>query len=407
MAEQYEGTLEKLKMDYALLPKEELADFGNKSKSLYIGIPDETNYNEKRIPLTPNSVEGLVNRGNRIVIESGAGVASGFSDQDYIQVGADIVFSKEEVFKASTIIKSTPINVEEIPLLLPNQVLVSPILLPKLNVSTLKHIIEKKVTALAFEYIKGDYDTYPFMRSMSEIAGNYAILTAAKYLSNEYGHGILLGGITGHPPTKVVILGAGSVGEAAARAALGLGARVLVFDDNISRLMRLQNDLGRRIYTSVIDSGNLRDKIARAHVVIGALKPINGKTPCVVTEDMVAGMKAGSVIIDVSIDHGGCFESSRVTDNKNPVFTKHGVVHYCVPNIASNVSRTASYALSNIITPFLKSASDCGGIENFIKQNAGFRHGTYLYKGSLTKSFLAEKFDLKFTNLELLLSVDF
>lgn len=407
MAEQYEGTMEQLKRDFSLYPKEELADMSSNSKTLYIGIPNESSYQERRVPLTPNSVESLINRGNRVVIESGAGLASSFSDQEYTKVGADIAFSKDTLFKADIIVKSSPIQADEIPLLMPNQVVFSPILLPQQSATKIKHIMEKKIIALAYEYIKGDDGTNPFMRSMSEIAGNYAILTAAKYLSNEYGTGILLGGITGHPPAKVVIIGAGSVGEAAARAALGLGARVLVFDDNISRLMRLQNDLGRRIYTSVIDAGNLRDKIARAHVVIGALRPINGKTPRVVSEDMVASMKAGSVIIDVSIDHGGCFETSKTTDNAQPIFTKHGVIHYCVPNIASNVSRTASYALSNINTPLLKNLSDSGGIENLIKINAGARLGTYIYKGALTKEFIAQKIDAKFTNLELLLSADF
>ena len=402
-----EETLSKIKQEIALLPKEELASMGKSGKSLFIGIPKDTDYQESRIPLTPNSVESLINKGHRVVIETGAGEGAFFADKDYLDVGADVVFSKDDVYKAEIIVKASPVHPAELSLLQAQQVIFAPILLPKLAAPHLKSMMEKRVTALAFEYIKGEYDTYPFLRSMSEIAGNYAILTAAKYLSNEYGKGMLLGGITGHPPTKVVILGAGSVGEAAARAALGLGARVQVFDDNISRLMRLQNDLGRRIYTSVLDSGNLKDKLSRAHVVIGALKPVNGRTPCIVTEEMVAGMKEGSVIIDVSIDHGGCFATSRVTDHKDPVYKKHGVMHYCVPNMTSNVSRTASYALSNIITPIIKNMAESGGIDNYIRSNHGFRHGAYLYKGALTKEFLAKKFDLKHTNLELLLSDDF
>lgn len=397
----------KFKTDYSLYTKEVLADIQNSKKSLYIGIPKETDYQEKRVPLTPNSVAALVNYGFRIVVEKDAGVNSNFSNEEYVQAGADIVYTKEDVFKAETIIKSGPINPTEIRLLQTNQTIFSPILLPNQTKSNFKSLMEKRITAIAYEYVKGDYNIYPFMRSMSEIAGNYAIIVAAKYLSNEYGKGILLGGIAGQPPTKVLILGAGTVGEAAAKSALALGASVQVFDDNIFRLSRLQKDLGNKIYTSVIDPINLAKNISRSHVVIGALKPKNGKTPCVVTEDMVRSMKKDSVIIDVSIDNGGCFETSKVTNHNEPIFIKHGVIHYCVPNIASNVSRTASYALSNILSPILKNAANAGGLENLIKTDNGILHGTYLYKGALTKEFIAKKFDLKFTDLELLLSADF
>jgi alanine dehydrogenase len=397
----------KIKIDYELYPKEVLAELGQRHKSMYIGIPRETEFQEKRIPLTPNSVAGLVNYGFRVAVEKGAGEESNFNDDEFIEAGADIKYTKEDVFHADLILKSAPISAEEIPLLRQNQVIFSPILLPKQQKSQIKSMMDKRITAIAFEYVKDDYNTFPVMRSMSEIAGNYAILTAARYLSNDYGKGILLGGIAGQPPAKVLILGAGTVGESAAKAALALGASVQVFDDNIRRLYRLQNDLNLKLYTSVMDPINLAKNLARAHVVVGALKPVNGKTPLVVTEDMVKNMKAGSVFIDVSIDHGGCSETSRVSDHNNPVYTRHGVIHYCVPNIASNVSRTASYALSNILAPILKKASNAGGIENLLKSDAGLRHGAYLYKGALTKEFIAQKFDLKFTDLELLLSADF
>ena len=260
---------------------------------------------------------------------------------------------------------------------------------------------------MAFEFIKGDHNIFPFIRTLSEIAGYHSIHIAAKYLSNEFGKGILLGSIAGHPPTKVVIIGAGAVGEAAARAALGLGAAVQVFDDDTFRLTRLQNILGHRIYTSVLDRDALKQKVSRAHVVIGALRAKNGKTPKVVTEQMVMGMKKSAVMIDVSIDHGGCFETSRVTSHNDPIFVKHDVIHYCVPNIASNVSRTASYAISNILSPILKEASEYGGIERYLRIHEGFRHGAYLYKGALTKDHLSKRFDLKFTDLELILSAAF
>jgi len=402
-----ESILSKIKSEYALYPKEVLAEVETHKKSLFIGIPKETDYQEKRIPLTPNSVAALVNYGFKIAIEKDAGENANFSNEEYVQAGADVVYTKEDVFKADTILKSGPVNPNEITLLHTHQKILSPILLPNQTKHMIKSMMEKRITAIAFEYVKGDYNTYPFMRSMSEIAGNYAIMTAARYLSNEYGKGILLGGIAGQPPAKVMILGAGTVGEAAARAALSLGASVQVFDDNVYRLSRLQADLNNKIYTSVMDPINVLKNISRAHVVIGALKPKNGKTPRVVTEDMVRSMKKGSVIIDVSIDHGGCFETSMVTNHNEPVYTRHDVIHYCVPNIASNVSRTASYALSNILSPILKNAAQAGGIEPLLKYDDGLRHGAYLYKGALTKEFIAQKFDLKFTDLELLLSADF
>lgn len=402
-----EATLQKIKKEFSLTPKEALAELMPIQKSLYIGIPKETTFQENRVPLTPNSVATLVNQGHRVLMEYGAGMAANFEDDEYLNAGADLIHSKEEVFKANIILKTAPVVPEELPLLQMNQTIFSPVLLPGMLKSTIKGMMQSRITALSYEYIKSEYNHYPFTRSMGEIAGSYAILLAGKYLSNESGKGILLGGITGQPPCKVLILGAGAVGEAAAKAAIGLGAQVQVFDDNIFRLTRLQNHIGQNIYTSVIDPLNLKKNLSRADVVIGALSAVKGKTPCVVSESMVAGMKKGSVIIDVSIDHGGCVETSRVTDHDHPVFIKHGVIHYCVPNIASNVSRTASYALSNILAPMLRTIAQMGGIEQSVRINAGLRHGLYLYKGMLTKEFIAEKFELKYTDLNLILSSEF
>jgi alanine dehydrogenase len=407
MSEPLESTLHKIKKEFNLTPKEALAELMPIRKSLFIGIPKETAFQEKRIALTPNSVATMVNQGHRVLIECGAGENANFDDEEYLNAGADMAYSKDEVFKAGILLKCAPLLPEEISLLHAGQVLFSPVLLPGMLKSTIKGMMEKKVTALSYEYIKSDYNHYPFTRSMGEIAGSFAILLAGKYLSHESGKGILLGGISGQPPCKVLILGAGAVGEAAARAAIGMGAQVQVFDDNIFRLTRLQNHLGQKVYTSVIDPLNLKKNLSRADVLIGALSAIGGRTPCVVSESMVQGMKKGSVIIDVSIDHGGCVETSRVTDHDHPIFIKHGVIHYGVPNIASNVARTASYAMSNILAPMLRQISQTGGVEHMVRNHAGLRHGTYLYKGALTKEFIAQKFDLKFTDLELILSADF
>ena len=240
---------------------------------------------------------------------------------------------------------------------------------------------------------------------MGEIAGNTSIQIAGEYLSTEKGgQGLMLGGISGVAPAEVVIIGAGTVGEFATRAALGLGATVKVFDKSIYRLRRLQNLIGQRIWTSVIQPEELKIALRNADVAIGAVRPEHGRTPMVVSEEMVQDMQDGSVIVDVSIDRGGCFETSEVTTHTDPVFRKYGVVHYCVPNIASRVPRTASYALSNIFTPMLLSMGDIGGFEELIKKDLGVRHGVYLYNGALTSEILSEAFRLPYKDLDILLA---
>jgi alanine dehydrogenase len=265
--------------------------------------------------------------------------------------------------------------------------------------------MNKKVTAIAYDYIKDEDGIYPIIRSMSEIAGNTSILIAAEYLSNiNNGNGSMFGGITGTSPTEVVILGAGTVGEFATRAALGLGAMVKIFDNSVYRLRRLQSDLATRVFTSVLQPKVLAKALKTADVVIGAIRAPKGRTPCVVTEEMVSEMKYGSVVIDISIDQGGCFETSRVTNHTNPVFRTHGVIHYCVPNIPSRVSRTASYALSNVLTPILVNIGDEGGVENLLRSNSGVRHGVYIYNGILTNQFLGETFKLPYKDIDLLMA---
>ena len=364
---------------FSYVPLEETLEIIPKPKALFIGIPKETSYQENRIALTPEAVSVLVNRGNEVVVEHEAGEGSSYTDSDYSEAGARIVYDKQELYKATTIVKSAPITEEEVEWLQPSQLVVSPIHLPLLKSSMMEKLVAKKIIAIAFESIKDDAGTYPIVRSMSEIAGSTAILVAAKYLSNVHsGKGILLGGISGVPPAKVLIIGAGVVGEFAARTALGLGASIKVFDNSIYRLMRLQNNVGRRLFTSVLEPITLAEEIAYADVVIGALKPMKGVTPVVVTEEMVQAMKTGSVIVDVSIDRGGCFETSRVTTHANPVYVKHEVIHYCVPNIASGVARTASRAISNVLMPILQECADMGGAEGVIQAKPGLRNGVYL-----------------------------
>jgi len=390
---------------FSYVPLEETLEITPKRKQLFIGIPKESAFQENRIPLTPDAVSVLVNNGHEVVVEHNAGEGSFYFDTDYSEAGARIVYEKSEVYKATTIIKSAPITEEELGYLQPNQVIISPIHLPVLKASMMEQLVQKKIIAIAFESIKDDAGTYPIVRSMSEIAGNSAIMTAAKYLSNVHnGKGILLGGISGVPPASVLIIGAGIVGEFAARAALGLGATVKVFDNSIYRLMRLQNNIGHRCFTSVIDPITLGEEIASVDVAVGAIKPSNGIAPMVVTEDMVRNMKAGSVIVDVSIDRGGCFETSRITTHENPTYKKYDVIHYCVPNIASSVSRTASRAISNVLMPIMLQTADMGGMENLIQVKAGIRNGVYLFKGLVTNAPIAKRFNLKYTDLDLLIA---
>jgi len=390
---------------FSYVPLEETLQIVPKKKKLFIGIPKETSFQENRVALTPEAVSVLVNDGHDVAVEHCAGDGSFYFDNDYSEAGAHIVYDKPELYKATTIIKSAPISDEEAGLLQPNQVVISPIHMPLLKAEILEQMIAKKIIAIAFESIKDDAGTYPIVRSMSEIAGNHAIITAARYLANtDNGKGVLLGGISGVPPARVLIIGAGVVGESAARAAFGLGASVKVFDNSIYRLMRLQNNIGRRCFTSVIEPITLAEELMNADVAVGALKPINGVTPVVVTENMVSNMKAGSVIIDVSMDRGGCFETSRLTSHEKPTFKKYDVIHYCVPNIASAVSRTASRAISNVLMPILQQCADMGGVEDVILAKSGIRRGVYMYKGCVTNAPIAKRFNFKYTDLDLLLA---
>ncbi len=397
--------LKHLARDVSLMPQEAMQEVGRKRKNLFIGIPKELSFQEHRVPLTPSAVAVLVGRGHEVVIERGTGEAVHFEDRDYTEAGAMLADGPEQVFRADLILKVAPPSHKEIEMLRHKQILISALQLTVQPKDTLRRMMEKKVTAVAWDFIKDNDDIYPIIRSMGEIAGNTAILIAAEYLSAEKGGpGVMLGGISGVAPTEVVVIGAGTVGEFATRAALGLGASVKVFDKSTYRLRRLQNDIGQRVYTSVIQPNELKAALAQADVAIGALRSEHGRTPMVVTEEMVSEMKAGAVIVDISIDRGGTFETSEVTTHTDPVFKKYGVIHYCVPNIASSVPRTASQALSNIFGPLLLSMGDGGGFEEVIKKDLGVRHGVYLYNGAITSQMLSEAFKLPYKDLDILLA---
>lgn len=386
-----------------LSPKESFLEIARKKNSFSIGIPKESSFQEKRIALTPLSIALLINNGHEVIMEMGAGIASNFSDRDYSEQGAQIVPDPKTVYKADIIIKVAPPTLEEIGYMKLGQTLISSIQLSSLKSSYLKALMGKKVTAISYEYLRDEEGSLTIVRAMSEIVGATSILIAAEYLSNTFGgKGLMLGGVTGVAPTEIVIIGAGTVGEFAARAAIGLGAQVKVFDNSLYKLRRLQNNVGQRVFTSVIQPIVLSKALKRCDVAIGAMRATDGRSPCIVSDEMVSEMKPNSVIIDISIDQGGCFETSKVTDHDNPVFRKYDITHYGVPNIASRVSRTASYVLTNIFTPILLNIGEMGGLNEMLWTKTGVRKGVYIFEGHLTNGYLGDLYQIPHKELDLL-----
>jgi len=387
-----------------LLPKEEMLEVYKKKGSLQIGIPKEVSFQERRVALVPEAVSLLVSNGHKVKVETGCGEGANFNDNDYSEAGAEVCYDKKEIYACNLIFKVAPPSEDEVDMMTGNQTFISALQISIQPKEVLQKLIKKKITAIAWDYITDETGVFSVVRTLGEIAGTTSVLIAGELLScYASGKGMILGGIAGVQPTEVVVIGAGTVGESATRSALGLGASVKVFDNSLSKLRRLQNNIGSKVYTSIIQPKVLAKAIRRADVVIGAIRSPFGKTPCIVSETMVESMKTGSVIVDVSIDQGGCFETSKVTNHIEPTFIKHGVIHYCVPNIASRVSRTASFALSNIFSPLLLEMGDNGSSADFISRNEGFRNGVYIYKGVLTNEILGKVFDLKYKNIELLL----
>jgi alanine dehydrogenase len=385
-----------------LLPQEEKLEIGRFKSELFIGIPKETSYQERRICLTPDAVNSLTYEGHRVMIESGAGESSSYSDKEYSDAGAEVTKDTKKVFGCPLLLKVEPPTLAEIKMINTETIIISAIQLKTKKKEYFEALAQKKITALAFEYIKDEDGSYPAVKSLSEIAGTASILIAAELMiTDEFGKGLLFGNITGVPPTEVVILGAGTVGEFAAKTAIGLGANVKVFDNSITKLRRLQNNLNQRIFTSTVQQKALLKALRRCDVAIGAMRG-KERCPIIVTETMVEHMKKGAVIVDVSIDTGGCFETSEVTTHEKPTFIKSNVLHYCVPNIPSRYSKTASLSISNILTPYLLQIAEDGGLESAIRCNKGLKNGIYLYHGILTNKAIGEWFDLPDNDINLL-----
>lgn len=385
-----------------LLPQEEKLEIRKAKSELFIGLPKETCYQEKRICLTPDAVSTLTSHGHRIIIEAGAGENSNYHDQEYSEAGAEITKDTKKVFQCPVILKVGPLSLNEIEMINPNTLIISAIQLKTQKKSYFDALNKKKITALAYEFIKEDDGSFPAIKSLSEIAGTASIFIASQLLVNpDFGKGLLFGNITGVPPTEVVILGAGTVAEHATKTAISLGANVKIFNNSIAKLRRLQNSLSQRVFTSTIQDKTILQALKNCDVAIGAMRGKN-RCPIIISDNMVSHMKKGAVIVDISIDTGGCFETSEITTHKNPTFIKHDVIHYCVPNIPSLYSKTASISMSNIITPYLIQIAEMGGIETTIRRNKGLKNGVYLYHGIVTNKSIAEWFDIKYRDINLI-----
>lgn len=386
-----------------LLPQEETLEIFKKKGALFIGIPKETAFQEKRVCLTPDAVYALVSNGHRVLLEAGAGNGANFSDKDYSEAGAEITNDTAKVFSCPMILKVEPPSLEQIKLINPQTILISALQIKTQNKMYFEALAAKRITAIAFEFIRDSDGSYPAVKSLSEIAGTASVLIAAELLSDtKGGNGLMFGNISGVPPLEVVILGAGTVGEFAARSTIGLGANVKIFDNSITKLRRIQTHLGRPLFTSTLQPKNLTKALKRCDVVIGAVRG-NDRSPIIVSEALVQCMKKGAIIIDVSIDMGGCFETSEVTSHKQPTFIKHGVVHYGVPNIPARYPRTASVSISNICTPYLLKIAEDGGLENSIRFDRGLKNGLYFYHGILTSKSVGEWFGLHYSDINLII----
>lgn len=386
-----------------LLPQEETLELFRQKGELYIGIPKENQYQEKRICLTPDAVNAITSNGHRVIIESGAGEGSHFTDMDYTTAGGEITRDTKKVFACPLILKVEPPTLSEIAMINPQTVIISALQIKTQYKAYFEELAKKRITAIAFEYIRDEEGKYPAVRSLSEIAGISSVLIAAEIMAaNNKGNGLMFGNISGVPPVEVVIIGAGTVGEFAARSAIGLGANVKIFDSSITKLRNIQAHLRQTVYTSTIQPKNLLKSLKRCDVAIGATRG-KDRSPVVVSSTMVEHMKKGAVIIDVSIDTGGCFETSEITSHNKPTKEKFGVIHYGVPNIPSRYPKTASVSISNIFTPYLLKIGEDGGLENSLRFDKGLRNGLYMYHGILTNKSVGEWFDLQYSDINFLI----
>lgn len=386
-----------------LLPQEETLEILKQKGELFIGLPKENQFQEKRICLTPDAVNAIVSNGHRVLVESGAGKGAHFTDLEYTNAGAEITKDTAKVFGCPLLLKVEPPSLTEIAMINPQTTVISALQIKTQHKSYFEELARKRITAIAFEYIRDEDGKFPAVRSLSEIAGISSVLIASELMAtNNNGNGLMFGNISGVPPVEVVIIGAGTVGEFAARSAIGLGANIKIFDNSITKLRSIQTNLKQTVYTSTIQPKNLLKALKRCDVAIGATRG-KDRSPVIVSRTMVEHMKKGAVIIDVSIDTGGCFETSEVTSHAKPTIEKNGVIHYGVPNIPSRYPKTASVSISNIFTPYLLKIGEDGGLENSLRFDKGLRNGLYMYHGILTNKSVGEWFDLQYSDINFLI----
>ena len=386
--------------------QERMISLKNKHNSLRIGIPREISNEERRVALTPGGVQTLAANGHRVYVQKEAGLHAHFKDAEYMEAGAEVMESPGELYgTCNLIVKVGPPTRNELDLLQEKQILFSALHLGSATPDILSKLTELCITGIGFEFIRDSDETFPIVRTMHEIMGAMSVQIAARYLeSSDGGQGIMLGGISGVPPSTVLILGASVIGEWAARTALGYGAHVIVLDNNLSSLRSLETVLDRRIFTAMASEHYIRESVRSADVVIGAAMTSGHRAPMLVTEEMVATMRPGSVIVDVVIDQGGCIETSRATTHSNPTYREYDVIHYCVPNMPSNAARTATYALTNVLVPYLLQIGEVGKMNEALWRNVGLRNGTYAYRRHITKKSLSTLFGLPHRDIELLIA---
>ncbi|MDD4514664.1 alanine dehydrogenase [Massilibacteroides sp.] len=390
----------------AYIPQELLEELRKVNNRLLIGIPRELNPEERRLALTPEAVGMIVECGHRVLVETNAGLGINYSDNHFAEAGADIVPTAMDVYQADFILKILPPLPKEVALMKPRSTLFSMVQFNLFSNESYEGMMRKKINAFAYELITDDNHRAPILNVISEIEGTASVMIAAELLSNTRGgKGILLGGIPGVPPTEVVIIGAGNAGTVAARAALGLGATVKVFDDDINKLRTIQQILGQGVFTSNFHPNVLRNAFASADVVVGAMRYINSRRRYVIAEELIQIMKKGALVIDLRINQGGCFETTCCLSVSDPsVFEQYGVLHYCKPNISNYVARTTSMAFSNIISPLIFLLGDMGTIQTAIKADVCFRSGIYMYGGKPVNNYVSNHFNLLSNNLDIYLS---
>lgn len=392
------------RFDEHLMPAEEKLEVRIRGQKINIGIPTNQNKDEQCLPLTPQAVEILVGAGHEVKVESNAGKKAKYSDLEYSNAGAIVTKNKADVFQCDYLFKVAPYSFDEIDLLRGNQVILSMLQLDSQNKECINKLIKKKITAVAFEYLKDETGNLPVMQSLSEISGIVSMTVASELLSiSSNGKGVLFGGVTGISPASVMILGADTAAVFATKVALGLGAEVKIFDTSVSKLRAFESRFNQKIFTSLFYPRVIEKAMSSADVIVGA-QPFNSVPQYIIPRNLVKQMKEGSVIIDLNASQGGCFETTKCTTMSKPTYIDEGVIHYCVPNISARVSRTTTIALSNIFTSVLLEIGEIGGISHYIKSQKGFSEGIYIYNGILTNKDIGNKFNLPTKDLDLLLA---